>query len=151
EEGSIVINTIRLAGVSVDESVRYGTRIERDLLAEFPDEIARVWTRTGSAEVATHPMGLEPSDVLGTLTEREHRKRARTQSELVAEMQTVIARLPGMRAVFTQPIEMRMNEMIAGIRADVGVKVFGDDLDVLAAKAAEVRAILEGIPGAADL
>jgi cobalt-zinc-cadmium resistance protein CzcA len=150
-EGSIVINTVRLAGVSVDESVRYGTQIERALLAEFPDEIQRVWTRTGSAEVATDPMGLELSDVFVMLTEREHWKRASTQQELVAAMEDLIGKLPGMRAIFTQPIEMRMNEMIAGIRADVGVKVFGDDLEILRAKAAEVRAVLEGIPGAADL
>jgi heavy metal efflux system protein len=150
-EGALVINTIRLSGVAVDESVRYGTEIERALLAAFPAEIQRVWTRTGSAEVATDPMGLELSDVFVTLTEREHWTRAADQEQLVAAMEALVAGLPGMRAVFTQPIEMRMNEMIAGIRADVGVKVFGDDLEVLAAKAAEVRAVLERIPGAADL
>jgi cobalt-zinc-cadmium resistance protein CzcA len=151
DEGTIVVNTVRLSGVSVDESVRYGTQIERVLLAAFPDEIERVWTRTGTAEVATDPMGLELSDVFVTLTPREHWKAARTQAELVAAMEQVTATLPGMRAIYTQPIEMRVNEMIAGIRADVGVKVFGDDLAVLQQKAAEVRAILEQIPGAADL
>ena len=151
DEGAIVINTIRLAGVSLDESVRYGTQIERELLAAFPDEIERVWTRTGSAEVATDPMGLELSDVFVTLTDRSRWQRAATQDELVAAMQARIAKLPGMRAVFTQPIEMRMNEMIAGIRADVGVKIFGDDLAQLESAAAEVRALLAGIPGATDL
>ena len=151
DEGTIVVNTVRLSGVSVDESVRYGTQIERALLAAFPDEIARVWTRTGTAEVATDPMGLELSDVFVTLKEREHWRKAQTQAELVAAMEKVTAQLPGMRAIYTQPIEMRVNEMVAGIRTDVGVKVFGDDLAVLQEKAAEVRAILEEIPGAADL
>lgn len=151
DEGTIVVNTVRLSGVSVDESVRYGTQIERALLAAFPDEIARVWTRTGTAEVATDPMGLELSDVFVTLKQRERWSKARTQTELVAAMEKVTADLPGMRAIYTQPIEMRVNEMVAGIRADVGVKVFGDDLAVLQEKAAEVRAILEEIPGAADL
>ena len=69
-EETIVINTVRLAGVAVDESVRYGTRIEQALLSAFPREIERVWTRTGSAEVATDPMGLELSDVFVTLTQQ---------------------------------------------------------------------------------
>jgi heavy metal efflux system protein len=151
DEGTIVINTVRLSGVSVDESVRYGTEIERALLETFPDEIDRVWTRTGTAEVATDPMGLELSDVFVTLRPRDRWTKADTQAELVAEMEKLTADLPGMRAIYTQPIEMRVNEMVAGIRTDVGVKIFGDDLAVLQQKAAEVRAILEAIPGAADL
>jgi len=151
DEGTIVVNTVRLSGVSVDESVRYGTHVERALLTAFPDEILRVWTRTGTAEVATDPMGLELSDVFVTLQPRDRWRKANTQAELVAEMEKVTAELPGMRAIYTQPIEMRVNEMVAGIRTDVGVKVFGDDLAVLQEKAAEVRAILEEIPGAADL
>ena len=86
-EGSIVINTVRLAGVSADESIRYGTQIERALLAKFPDEIDRVWSRTGTPEVATDPMGLELTDVFITLTPTERWKRGETQDELVKAMQ----------------------------------------------------------------
>jgi len=150
-EGTIVINTVRLASVSLDESVRYGTQIERVLLSEFPDEIERVWTRTGSAEVATDPMGIELSDVFVVLKPRDRWKRARTQGELVAEMQETLGVLPGMRMIFTQPIEMRVNEMNAGIRGDVGVKLFGDDLEMLRTKAAEIEAVLKALPGAADV
>jgi heavy metal efflux system protein len=150
-EGSIVVNTVRLASVSIDESIRYGTQIERALLARFPDEVERVWTRTGSAELATDPMGIELSDVFVTLTPRDQWTRAGTQDELVAAMQEELSVLPGMRMIFTQPIEMRMNEMIAGIRADVGVKLFGDDFETLRAKAAEIQRVLESIPGAADV
>ncbi len=150
-EGAIVINTVRMAGIALDESVRYGTRIEQRLLAHFPDEIAHVWTRTGTAEVATDPMGLEVSDVFVTLHSRDAWTRARTQAELTAAMAETLEGLPGMRSVFTQPIEMRMNEMTAGIRADVGIKLFGDDFDVLAEKAEEVRRRVERIPGAADV
>jgi cobalt-zinc-cadmium resistance protein CzcA len=150
-EGTIAINTVRLAGVAVDESVRYGTQIERALLGTFPDEIDRVWTRTGSAEVATDPMGLELSDVFVTLKPSGSWTQARTQPELVALMEKALAGLPGMRLIFTQPIEMRVNEMIAGIRTDVGVKIFADDLDVLRAKAKEVEAVVRAIPGAADV
>jgi cobalt-zinc-cadmium resistance protein CzcA len=151
EEGSIVINTVRLAGVSVDESVRYGTQIERLLLAKFPAEIERVWTRTGTPEVATDPMGIELSDVFITLKPASAWRRAETQTELVREMQEELSSLPGMRMTFLQPIEMRVNEMIAGIRSDVGVKLFGDDFDTLKAKARELDAALRKIPGVADV
>lgn len=150
-EGAIAINTVRLASVSLEESVRYGTRIERVLLDAFPDEIERVWTRTGTAEVATDPMGLELSDVFVTLTPRARWTRATTQDELVREMSAIVGELPGMRAIFTQPIEMRVNEMIAGVRADVGIKLFGDDLAVLAEKAQEIAEVVAGVPGAADV
>ena len=150
-EGTVVINTIRLAGVSVDESVRYGTRIERLLLARFPDEIEHVWTRTGTGEVATDPMGVELSDVFVTLTPSERWTRGRTQDELVVAMAEVLDTMPGMRSVFTQPIEMRVNEMVAGVRADVGVVLYGDDFEVLRARAREVEAVLRGLDGAADV
>ena len=150
-EQALVINTIRLAGVSLNESVRYGTQIERLLLAEFPDEIARIWTRTGTAEVATDPMGIEVSDVFLTLKPRDRWRRAETQDDLMQAMSTTLEEMPGMRSVFTQPIEMRMNEMIAGIRADVGIKLFGDDFDVLRERADAIRQVVEQIPGAADV
>lgn len=150
-EGTLVANTVRLSGVSVEESVRYGTRIEQVLLAQFPDEVERVWTRTGTAEVATDPMGVELSDVFVNLTPRSKWTRAGTQPELVEEMQAELSTLPGMRMGFTQPIEMRVNEMVAGIRSDLGVKVFGDDIEVLKGKAREIATVLKGIPGAADV
>ena len=150
-EGAIVVNTVRLAGVSLDESIRYGTRIEAALLAAFPDEIAHIWTRTGTAEVATDPMGTELSDVFLTLTPRDQWTRARTQDGLVVAMSEELDGMPGMRSIFTQPIEMRMNEMIAGIRTDVGVKLYGDDFDVLQEQAARIQRVVQAVPGAADV
>lgn len=150
-EGAVVINTVRLAEVSLSESVRYGTQIEKIILAKFPDEVNRVWTRSGTAEVATDPMGVELSDVFVTLKPREKWRRAETQEDLVAEIKAELADLPGMRMAFLQPIEMRVNEMIAGVRSDVGIKVFGDDLDVLRATAREVESLVRAIPGAADV
>ncbi|CAN5679062.1 CusA/CzcA family heavy metal efflux RND transporter [soil metagenome] len=150
-EGTVAINTIRMAGVSLEESLRYGTRIEQKLLEEFPDEIDDIWSRTGTAEVATDPMGLELTDVFITLRPREEWTRATTQEELVMQMAGVTENLPGMRAVYTQPIEMRINEMVAGIRTDLGIKLFGDDLEVLKSKAAEIEQVVRTIPGAADV
>ena len=150
-EQAIVINTVRVAGVSLDESVRYGTQIERLLKEQFPDEIEHIWTRTGTAEVATDPMGLEVSDVFITLKPRDAWTRGATQDEIVLAMSAALEGMPGMRSIFTQPIEMRVNEMVAGIRADVGIKLFGDDFDTLREKADEIRRAVEQIPGAADV
>jgi len=150
-EGTIVINTIRLASVSLEESLEYGGRIEALLKEQFPDEIDQIWSRTGTAEVATDPMGFEVTDVYITLKPREGWKRATTQDELVAAMAKVTEDLPGMRAVYSQPIELRINEMVAGIRADLGIKLFGEDLDVLKDKAADIERVVKQIPGAADV
>lgn len=150
-EEAIVINTVRLAGVSVEESVRYGLLIEQLLLEKFPDEIEHVWSRTGTAEVATDPMGLEVTDVFLTLRPREQWRKAHTQEELVELLDLELAPLPGMRRIFAQPIELRVNEMIAGIRSDVGVKIFGDDFAELQSIAGRVNSVLRSIPGSADV
>lgn len=151
QEGTIVVNTVRLAGVPLEESVRYGERLERLLLQRFPDELDRVWTRTGAAEIATDPMGVELSDLFLTLTPQERWTKARTQDELVEALREALAPMPGFRAVFTQPIELRVNELVAGARADVAVKLFGDDLGQLREQGARLEAIVRSIPGAVDV
>ena len=150
-EEAIAVNLVRLSGVSLDESIRYGTQIEKLIMDRFPDEVQDLWVRTGSAELATDPMGIELSDMFITLHPREQWKRAKTQDELVGQMSAELSVLPGMRVIFTQPIELRVNELIAGIRTDVGIKIFGDDLNLLRASAADVGRIIEAIPGAADV
>lgn len=150
-EGSIVANTVRLAGVSLDESIRYGTQLEKLLLETFPNEIDHIWTRTGTAEVATDPMGLEVSDVFITLHPRESWTAAKSQDELAGRMSATLSAMPGMRVVFSQPIEMRMTEMVAGTRADIALKIYGDDLAVLEDLGEQAEAILMQIPGATDI
>ena len=150
-EEAVVINTVRLAGVSVEESVRYGMQIEKLLLEQFPDEIEHIWSRTGTAEVATDPMGIELSDVFISLTPRAQWTKVGSQAKLVEMMEAALAGMPAMRTIFTQPIEMRVNEMVAGIRSDLGVKIFGDDFETLRRLGNEITAVLEQIPGAADV
>lgn len=150
-EGTIAVNLVRLAGVSLEQSTAVTTQVERLLRAKFPDEIEDIWTRTGTAELSTDPMGIEVSDPFITLKPRHMWKKARTQAELVALIDAELADIPGMNRIFTQPIEMRINEMIAGIRGDIGIKLFGDDLTVLERKAEEIAALAESIPGSADV
>jgi len=150
-EGAIVGTTVRVAGVSVEEAVAVNDRIEKLLLVEFKDEIANIWTRLGSAEIATDPMGVELSDFFLALKPRQEWKKARTQAELVEEMRKVFARVPGMRVAFSQPIEMRMNELVAGIRSDIGIKIFGDDLETLLELSDQVQLVLDGILGRSEV
>lgn len=150
-EGSIVVNIVRLAGVDLEESIRYNTQMEKALLAAFPDEIHYAWSRIGTAEVATDPMGVELSDIFISLKPRERWKRAATQGELTELIQKELRSLPGQRIAMTQPIEMRLNELISGVRSDVAAILYGDEFDVLVKKAAEIERVLKSIPGADDV
>lgn len=150
-EGTLVVNVIRLAGVYVDEAAASNTRLERLILENFPDEVERAWSRLGTAEVATDPMGIELSDVFLTLKPRNQWKRARTQQQLAAQIEKVVKDFPGINAVLTQPIEMRLNEMIAGIRSDIGIKIYGDDLETLRQLSDDVQKVLKDIPGAGEI
>src|ERR1700733_10624096 len=150
-EGAIAIGVVRLAGTDLNESIRYNTQIERAILAEFPDEVEHVWSRVGTAGTGTDPRGVELTDIFVTLKPRTVWKKARTQAEFTEMLDKPLRDMPGQRLAYSQPIEMRMNEMVSGVRADLGVKLFGDDFDVLVKKAAEIEAVLRSIPGAADV
>src|SRR5690606_14529773 len=111
-------NVVRLAGTDLEESIRYNTQMEKALLQAFPDEVAHVWSRIGTAEVATDPMGLELTDLFLSLKPRHLWRRASTQEELVELVQKELRDLPGRKIAMTQPIEMRINEMVSGVRSD---------------------------------
>lgn len=150
-EGAIAINVVRLAGTELEESLRYNTQMERAVLEAYPDEVVHAWSRIGSAEVATDPMGLELTDVFITLKPRDQWTKATTQAELTAKIQQTLRELPGQRIAMTQPIEMRINEMISGVRSDVAAVLYGDDFDVLVEKARDIERVLSSIDGNADV
>ena len=150
-EGALAINVVRLAGTDLEESVRYNTQMERTILQEFPDEVEHVWSRVGMAEVATDPMGVELTDMFVTLKPREQWTKATTQDEFTALLSKTLRDIPGQKLSFSQPIDLRLNEMATGVRADLAVKLFGDDFDTLVAKAQEIERTLAAIPGAADV
>ncbi len=150
-EGAITLNVVRLAGTTMEESIRYNTKMEQVLLEKFPDEIAQLWSRIGTAEVATDPMGTELTDLFITLHPRKQWKRASTQEELTTLVQEELRDLPGPRLAMSQPIEMRMNEMISGVRSDVAAILYGDDLDLMVTKASEVERALSSIRGAEEV
>ena len=150
-EGAIAISVVRLTGTDLETSIKYNTAMEKAVLAEFPDEVQHVWSRIGTAEISTDPMGIELTDMFITLKPRDIWKKAKTQADLTELIEKHLRDMPGQRLEFLQPIEMRMNEMVTGSRGDLAVKLYGDDLDLLAAKGKEIEAILSRIPGSADV
>lgn len=150
DEGDIVINAWRLPSVSLSESVASTTAIE-NVLARFP-EVRTVVSRTGSPEVATDVMGIEMSDIFVILKPKKEWTTARTKNDLIAKMNDALMNeVPGAGFGYTQPIEMRFNEMIAGARSDIAVKIFGEDLATLQEKGDEVVRVLSGVAGAEDV
>lgn len=148
DEGSLAVQVLRLPSISLEESVRQSTLMESRLKAAFPDEIQDVVAKTGRAEIATDPMGVNISDVLVMLKPHDQWKRAEDKAELEAKMGEVLEDIPGMVFSFSQPIELRVNELIAGVRSDLAIKVYGDDLEVLKTKADEVVAAVSRLEGA---
>ena len=150
DEGAIAIQPIRPAGVSVDYSVRMVGAAER-VVESFP-EVRDAYSRIGSAEVATDPMPPSVADMIVTLKDRREWRRGLTKERLVAQMQARLEReVPGQGYAFSQPIKLRTDELVSGVKADVAVKVFGEDLDTLARLGGQVQAALRRVPGAEDV
>jgi cobalt-zinc-cadmium resistance protein CzcA len=150
DEGDLLIQALRVPSTSLEQSQAMQFRVERTLKA-MP-EVERVFTRTGTAEVASDPMPPSISDTFVMLKpRREWPDRGLSKAELVRRMETDLGRLLGNSYEFTQPIQMRFNELIAGVRSDVAVKVYGDDFPAMSRTAEEVATILRGIEGAADV
>jgi len=145
------VGIVRAPGRSLERSAVLNTQMERTLLTEFPDEIARVWTRVGTPEVATEVGSLESSDMFVALKPRSQWKRAKRQSELSERILAAVDDMQGQIVWITQPIEQRLNEMVSGVRADVAIKLYGKELDDLVSKAAELQRILKEVPGSADV
>ncbi len=151
DEGDMAIQAIRLPSVSLERSIEMTTEIERVLRREFPREVKSVISKTGRAEIATDPMGVEASDIFVMLKPREE-WRFRSKNELVAAMKKVLEEnIPANNFSFTQPIELRVQELIAGVRLDIGISVYGDDLEKLKEIGNQVASVVRRIPGAADV
>lgn len=150
-EGGIMIGVVRLADTPIERSIEENTRLEQAVLRAFPDEVSHVWSRIGTAEVATDPMGVELTDFYVALKPRPRWKKATTQAELTALVEQEIRPFLGPRFGFSQPIKHRMDEMTSGVRADLAVRILGDDLPTLQKIAQAVEKTLKTIPGNADV
>ena len=150
DEGALALQAWRLPSVSLEESVRQTTELEK-VLKKFP-EVITVVSKTGRAEIATDPMGVEISDVLVMLKPHDEWETADDREELIAAMDEALEKgVPGTIFSYSQPIELRVSELIAGVRSDVALKIFGDDLDTLKTTADRAVAVISRVPGAADV
>lgn len=150
DEGDFVIQPILKTGTSLSKTVEIITEIEK-VINTFP-EVEQVITRIGAAEVPTDPMSMEETDVICTLIDKSEWTTAKTKDELADKIkQALIAKIPGVDYEFTQPIEMRFNELITGVRADLAIKVFGEDLAILNQKALEIEKLIQQVEGASDI
>ena len=138
DEGDFVIQPVLKTGTSLSKTIEITTKIENILLNNFP-EVDQVVSRIGAAEVPTDPMSMEESDVIIKLKPKKEWVSASSKDELADKFKEALEVIPGMEVEFTQPIEMRFNELITGVRADVAIKIFGEDLGILADKANEVK------------
>jgi cobalt-zinc-cadmium resistance protein CzcA len=151
DEGDFVIQPVLKTGTSLTKTIATTTKIEKIILKNFP-EVDQVVSRIGAAEVPTDPMSMEESDVIVKLKPKSEWVSATTKDELADKIKEAIEKqIPNMEIEFTQPIEMRFNELISGTRSDIAVKVFGEDLNVLAQKAHEIKKAIQKVPGASDI
>lgn len=149
DEGDIALHALRIPGTGLEQSIAMQAQLE-ERLRDFP-EVDKVFAKIGTPEVATDPMPPSVADNFVILRPREQWPDPdKAKDELLAEMAAVLETLPGNKYEFTQPIEMRFNELISGVRADLGIKVFGDDLDQLLASANEILDVVRTLEGAAD-
>ena len=150
DEGDFVIQPVLKTGTSLTKTAEITTQIEQILLDNFP-EVDQVVSRIGAAEVPTDPMSMEESDVIIKLKPKGEWVSADSKDELADKFKEKLSIIPGVDFEFTQPIEMRFNELITGVRADVAIKIFGDDLTILAEKADEIKTKISNVEGAADI
>jgi len=149
DEGNIIIQLEKLPSISLQESIGIDQRVERAVLEQVP-EVAGMVARTGSDELGMDPMGLNQTDMFLVLKPRDQ-WRMQTKEELIDRLRTVMDKFPGVAYSFTQPIEMRVSEMLTGVRGDVAVKLFGTDLGELNTKAGQIAETIRGVRGAEDV
>ena len=150
DEGDLAIHALRVPGTSLSQAISMQDTLEKKI-NELP-EVNYVFSKIGTADIATDPMPPSVADVFAILKPRsEWPDPDRPKSDLVEELEQKLAQVPGNKYEIIQPIEMRFNELIAGVRSDIAVKVFGDDLEILVSKAKAVEKVLSGIPGASDV
>jgi len=150
DEGDFVIQPVLKTGTSLSKTIEMTTEMEKILIDKFP-EVEMIVSRIGAAEVPTDPMSMEEIDMIIKLKPKDEWVTTNSKEELANLFKEELSVIPGVDYEFTQPIEMRFNELITGVRADIAIKIFGDDLDYLNKKAIEIKDIIKDIPGAADI
>ncbi len=151
DEGDFAFQAILKPGTSLTEVVKTSTHLEQIVMNNFPDEVASIQSRIGVADLPMDPMPIDIADIFVILKPKSQWTKVKSKKELVEKVKEKVSVLPGINFEFTQPIEMRFNELLTGIREDVAVKLYGDDLNILADKAEEITNLISGIRGIAGV
>ncbi len=150
DEGDFVIQPVLKTGTSLSKTIELTTRMEQILIDEFT-EVDQIVCRIGAAEVPTDPMSMEEIDMIIKLHPKREWEKAKNKEELADKFKEALSVIPGIEYEFTQPIEMRFNELITGVRADIAIKIFGEDLEYLDTQANKIKDLIADVPGAADI
>ncbi len=151
DEGCFAIGVTNMPNISLTEAIKVNTAVEKTLKDNIP-EVKTVVSKTGRPDLATDPMGVYETDVFVKLVPKNKWRSGMNKDKLEEEMSNILqAKVPGVNFSFTQPIEMRINELVSGVKADIAVKIFGEDLDILSKKAEEVEKVLGSVKGASDI
>ncbi len=149
DEGDLAMHVFMKPGSSLTEVTKATTKIEKLILEKFPDEVESAQTRIGVADVPTDPMPIDIGDMFILLKPEDQWTKVKTKEELVDKIRHAVSVFPGINNEFSQPIEMRFNELLTGVREDIAIKLYGDDITVLAEKASEITQLVSGIDGVA--
>lgn len=149
DEGDLAMHAMRVPGTSLTQSVEMQLAVEKKIKT-FP-EVSTVFSKIGTSEVATDPMPPNVADTLVMLKPRSEWQNHSSKEELLRDIEKSLNELPGNQYEFTQPIQMRFNELISGVRSDVGIKVFGDDMDILLDTSEKIAAVVRSVPGSSDV
>jgi cobalt-zinc-cadmium resistance protein CzcA len=151
DEGDFVIQPVLKTGTSLTKTVEMTTQMENILIQKFPNEVDQIVSRIGAAEVPTDPMSMEEIDMIIKLKPKKLWTSATDKEALADKFKEELSIIPGVEYEFTQPIEMRFNELITGVRSDIAIKIFGEDLDYINQKAIEIKNLIGDVPGASDI
>jgi heavy metal efflux system protein len=151
EEGDFAVETRVLTGSSLSYTIESTTKAAEIILREFPDEVREVVGKVGSSEIPTDPMPIEACDLMILLKDKSDWKKAEGREELIEKMSTALEAVPGVTFGFQQPIQMRFNELISGVRQDIAIKIYGEDLDVLTDLSKQIGRIVDKVDGARGL
>lgn len=151
DEGDIMMHGFLRPGTSLTQTLESHRMVQKVILENFPDEVEQVISKIGSAEIPTDPMAIETADNIILLRDKSNWTRAETKEELVAMIEEKVHQVPGMAFEFTQPIKMRFDEMMTGVRSDIAVKIFGENLDSLARIGHRVERLIDRIDGVVDV
>ncbi len=147
DEGDIAMQAILRPGTALTDVIETTTKIERLVLDNFPDEFESIQSRIGVADIPMDPMPMDIADMFIILKPKDQWTKARTKQELIEKIKQTVSQIPGVNYEFSQPIEMRFNELLTGVREDIAIKLYGEDLGILADKAQEIARLINGIPG----